>query len=111
MLKFLSEEVGSTQVLKFHGSLDALTVPEVRPSVDALVEKHPARIVVDLANVTTIDSSGVALVVSLFKRMRAAGGTIRVAGVQGQPREIFQFLKLDASLPMAPSVAEALAGM
>jgi anti-sigma B factor antagonist len=109
MLSYVTQDVGGTHVLKFQGSLDALTVPDVRPQVEALIDKSPSRIVVDLTHVTAIDSTGVALVVSLFKRMRALGGTIRVAGIQGQPREIFHFLRLDQSLPMANTVDEALA--
>lgn len=110
MLSYLNEERGNTHVLKLHGSLDALTVPDVRPQVDRLVERGPIKVVVDLSNVTTIDSSGVAVVVSLFKRMRTLGGGVRVAGVQGQPRAIFEILRLDQSLPVYPSVDEALAG-
>jgi anti-sigma B factor antagonist len=65
--------------------------------------------VVDLSDLNVIDSSGVALIVSLYKRLRALGGTIYVTGVNGQPREIFHFLRLDESLPLASTVEEALA--
>lgn len=111
MLSMVTQEVGTAHVVRFHGSLDALTVPEVRSQVDALFDKGAVNVVVDLSNVTTIDSTGVALVVSVFKRMRALGGLVKVVGVQGQPREIFHFLKLDQSLPMSGSVDEALAGL
>lgn len=108
MLNYVTDEVGDAHVLKFQGSLDALTVPEVRPGVEALLARGIRRIVVDLSKVDTIDSTGVALVVSLFKRLRASGGGVVVAGVQGQPKEILHFLKIDQSLPMAATVDEAL---
>jgi anti-sigma B factor antagonist len=111
MLSIATEAKGRAHVIKFSGSLDALSVPEVRPEVEALIERGANRVVVDLASVSTIDSTGVALLVSLFKRLRAKGGEIRVVGVQGQPREIFQFLKLDHSLPMSGSVDEALSAL
>jgi anti-sigma B factor antagonist len=111
MLNFTRQQVIGTHVLKFQGSLDALTVPDVRPQVEALMTDATVRLVVDLTNVTTIDSSGVALIVSMFKRLRSLGGSIRIAGLQGQPREIFHFLRLDQSLPMSVSVDEALAGL
>lgn len=111
MLTFTNQEVtGSHMVLRLQGSLDALTVPEVRPQVDQLVNRGPLKVVVDMGSVTTIDSSGVALVVSLYKRMNALGGAVRVAGVQGQPRAIFEILRLDQSLPVYGTVEEALAG-
>jgi anti-sigma B factor antagonist len=42
-----------------------------------------------------IDSSGVAVIVSLFKRSRATGGSLRVIGLRDQPRAIFELLCLD----------------
>ena len=111
MLSMVTQDVGPAHVVRFHGSLDALTVPEVRARIDELLATGPRVVVVDLSHVTTIDSTGVALVVSMFKRLRADGGAVRVVGLQGQPREIFHFLKLDQSLPMAPSLDEALAGL
>ena len=37
MLSYVTQDVGGTHVLKFQGSLDALTVPDVRPQVEALI--------------------------------------------------------------------------
>jgi anti-sigma B factor antagonist len=103
-------EKGGTTILKFEGSLDALTVPEVRPQVDLLVERGGIRVVVDMTGVSTIDSSGVAIIVSLFKRLRSLGGAVRVAGVNGQPKEIFHFLRLEQALAIFPTVDDALRG-
>lgn len=110
MLSFTTTQVGDTHVLELHGHLDALTVPDIRPEIEAMLARGNVKIVVDLSGVDAIDSTGVALVVSLFKRLRAIGGGVRIVGVNGQPREIFQYLRLDRSLPMADSVDEALAG-
>jgi anti-sigma B factor antagonist len=109
MLNYVNEQKDGAYVMKLRGNLDALTVPEVRPAVEDLIAKGGVRVVVDLSDLTVIDSSGVALIVSLFKRLRALGGTIRVAGVNGQPREIFHFLRLDQSLPISATVDDALA--
>lgn len=110
MLRHETIEQGGTTILKFEGSLDALTVPEVRPEVDRLVDKGGIKVVVDMTGVTTIDSSGVAIIVSLFKRLRALGGAVRVAGVNGQPKEIFHFLRLQQALSIFPTVDEAMRG-
>ena len=37
----------------------------------------------------------VGAIVSLFKRVRAAGGKFEVANLHGQPRSIFKVLRLD----------------
>ena len=57
---------------------------------------------------TLIDSTGVGVLISLFKRARAAGGAVHFAGLVGQPKEIFRLLRLDRSLDLHPSLDEAL---
>lgn len=108
MLNFENEQRVGAHVIRFAGRLDAITVPDVRPAIEELILRG-GRVIVDLSRLDMIDSSGVALIVSLFKRLRATGGSVCVAGVTGQPQEIFHFLRLDHSLPLAGSVDDALA--
>ncbi len=42
-----------------------------------------------------IDSSGVGAIVSLFKRVKADGGQVLVAGAKDQPLAVLKLLKLD----------------
>jgi anti-sigma B factor antagonist len=77
------------------GELDSATAPEVRETFEQIVAGRPSRVVLDLSALRLIDSSGVGAIVSLFKRVRAAGGRFEVVGVHGQPRSIFRVLKLD----------------
>jgi anti-sigma B factor antagonist len=55
-------------------------------------------VVVDLSFLRVIDSSGVGAIVSLYKRVRATGGDVRVVGLRDQPLAIFQLLRLDRVL-------------
>ncbi len=82
-------------VVHIDGELDSITAPELRASFDALADSKPRRVSVDLSALRLIDSSGVGAIVSLFKRILAAGGQFEVSGLQGQPRSIFQVLRLD----------------
>jgi anti-sigma B factor antagonist len=94
-MKFSRIDKGEETVLVIEGVLDALTAPEIRPTIDALVEEKRKSITLDLAHLRLIDSSGVGVIVSLFKRCRAQGGVVRVEGVQNQPLAIFKLLRLD----------------
>ncbi|MFW5740094.1 MAG: STAS domain-containing protein [Myxococcota bacterium] len=84
--------------VEIKGQLDSMTAPDLRPSFDALADERPKKVVLDLSGLRLIDSSGVGAIVSLFKRIRAVGGSFEVVGVQGQPRSIFQVLRLDRVL-------------
>lgn len=82
-------------VFRIEGELDSTTAPDLRPTLEALAAEQPADLVLDLTGLRLIDSSGVGVIVALFKRIRAAGGQFRVVGVQGQPRSIFRVLRMD----------------
>jgi len=90
---------GDESVLRIEGTLDAVTAPELRPALDALVSENKKKIVIDLSSLRLIDSSGVGVLVSVFKRVRANGGDVRVIGVRDQPRAIFRLLRLDRVFP------------
>jgi anti-sigma B factor antagonist len=80
--------------LTVEGELDIVTGPELRKDIDKLLASRPSRLEIDLSSLRMIDSSGVGVLVSLFKRVRAQGGEIIVTGLRGQPLEIFRLLQL-----------------
>jgi anti-sigma B factor antagonist len=82
-------------VLKLIGSLDAMTAPELLPTIDRLVAERRNRITVDLEGLDLIDSSGVAAIVALYKRTRSNGGRVTVTGARDQPLAIFKLLRMD----------------
>ena len=77
------------------GTLDAVSVSDLRGELDALVNARPKAVDVDLSQLRMIDSSGVGALVSLYKRVREKGGTVAIRGVRDQPLAIFQLLQLD----------------
>jgi len=84
-----------TTFITFEGTLDAVSVSDVRGELDKLVATRPKAVEVDLSQLRMIDSSGVGALVSLYKRVRAKGGTVVLKGVRDQPLAIFQLLQLD----------------
>ncbi len=94
-MKFTITRKEDHVLVQIAGELDSMTAPDLRPSFDALAEEAPGKVILDLGSLRLIDSSGVGAIVSLFKRVRSGGGQFEVCGVQGQPRSIFQVLRLD----------------
>jgi anti-sigma B factor antagonist len=93
---------GDITLLSIDGTLDALTAPELRPTLDALVAEGKKSITVELSNLRLIDSSGVGALVSLLKRVRAHGGEVRITGLKDQPLAIFKLLQLNRVFPGQP---------
>ena len=95
-LTFATEEShDGIVVLKLGGSLDAMTAPELMPTIDRMVEEKRTRVTVDLEGLDLIDSSGVAAIVALYKRIRSHGGRVTVTGARDQPLAIFKLLRMD----------------
>jgi anti-sigma B factor antagonist len=77
------------------GSLDINSAPVLALEIDAIVAAKAARVVVDLAPLDLIDSSGVAALVKLYKGTRSHGGTLVIVGAHDQPLAIFKLLRMD----------------
>jgi ABC-type transporter Mla MlaB component len=65
--------------------------------------------VFDLTEVPTIDSSALGLIVSHFISCRGKGIRVTAVGVSANVLQLLKFTKLDALIPMAATVEEAIA--
>ena len=101
-MTFSTVNEDTVTVLRIEGELDALTVLDLRSTINRLVADAPAQVVVDLASLLLIDSSGIGSLVSLYKRLRAKGGDVSIRGLRDQPLAIFRLLRLDRVL-VAPN--------
>jgi anti-sigma B factor antagonist len=99
-IQFQRSDQGDVSTLNIAGSLDVLTAPELLPTIDALVAEKRPKVTVDLAGLDLIDSSGVAALVALYKRLRAVGGQVTVSGARDQPLAIFKLLRMDKVFSM-----------
>jgi anti-sigma B factor antagonist len=97
-MDFSTNRIDGVATLRIEGELDAVSIPDVRPTIDILISERPARIVVDLSRLRLIDSSGVGALVFLYKKAKEYGGVMTVQGVRDQPLSIFKLLRLDRVL-------------
>ncbi len=79
----------------------------LRDTVKALIEK-PAQIVLNLSQVTYIDSGGLGTLVGLYTSARNTGGTVKLAALNGRVIDLLQVTKLVTVFEVFNSVAEAV---
>jgi len=65
------------------GDLDMAAVPDVRNALTGLLDNGQSRLLIDLDDVGYIDSSGMGTLIAAMKQARAAGGDVRLCGLQG----------------------------
>ena len=95
-----SARQGDETELRIEGALDASTVGEISPILDATVAEHPRRVTLDLDEVTMLDSMGVGAIVSLWKRVKAQRGKVVVVHAHAQPLLVLKLLRLDVVFGM-----------
>ncbi len=69
--------------------------------------KTSKRIVLNLANVNYIDSSGVGTLVAVYASARNAGGEIKLAALSGRVKDVLAITKLGSVFQTFPTVEEA----
>ncbi len=98
-----------SNVLPLEGEIDLHVSPNVAESLHAMIRKKPRRLVVDLAHVSYIDSSGLAVLIEAMQKVEAYGGKFALAGLDQDVRIIFEIAKLDQVFQIFPDTDAALA--
>jgi anti-sigma B factor antagonist len=88
------------------GDLDLATAPALREMLIELVAAGMVRVVVDLADVTFIDSSGLGILVGAAKRLEAANGRLAIRNPRPQAQQVLELTGLDEVLGMEESEAQ-----
>lgn len=104
-------EDGDVTVVELKGVLDIRTAPSLKTAAVQWLDGSRRKLVLDLAHIELIDSSGISAVLGLFKRANALGGRIKAAGLSEQPKIIFDTLQLDRFLDLVDDVHLAVSAM
>lgn len=96
-----SSASGSVQVLHLAGVLDQAAAPALDRAARAL---PGSRVVLDLANLRYASSAGIAALIALHRRLRAAGGILVLARPSEALAEMFLVLNLGSLIPVHATV-------
>jgi anti-sigma B factor antagonist len=96
-------------VLPLKGEIDLHVSPGIAVSIAGVTATRPTHIVVDLTEVTYLDSSGLAVLIQGMQNVQEYGGMFALVGVQEDVRPIFEMARLDQVFQIFPDVDSALA--
>lgn len=102
---------GDYRVLQPHGHLDVYTAGSLRDRLTELVQDDPKTIIVDLDEVSFMDSSGLGALRGAVRRTQEAGGRLAVKCTNQQHLELFGAAGLDDEISVSPTVEEAVAAL
>src|SRR3989442_1464030 len=96
-------------VLPQKGEIDLEVSPALTQSLNAMTEKKPERMVIDLSRATYIDSAGLAALILAMQTVQAYGGRFFLTGLHETMRSIFETSRLDQVFQIFPDIDAALA--
>jgi anti-sigma B factor antagonist len=100
-------EVG---VVALRGELDVATVPAFRAALNPLADDETVRLlVVDLIEVTFIDSTGLMTLLNALRRMVRREGRLVIACSNPTVLRLFEATRTDATFEIVPTREQALA--
>jgi anti-sigma B factor antagonist len=110
MLQISQRQVGNVVVLELVGRVTiGRDCQDLEWKVDELSKAGKRNIVVDLAKVTFIDSTGLGIFAMCSGKLKSAGGELRLAAPSQPVEQVFKLTKVDTILSIYPTIGEALA--
>lgn len=93
-MKIGQEMINNVTVLSLEGRLDASSAKDIKEKVDSLSTESRVNLVIDMAGVDFIDSSGLGSLVSSLRTVNKLGGDIKISALQDQVRSVFELTRL-----------------
>lgn len=88
--------------------VDLSRSPELRQALREASDRRPDRLIVDLAEVGYMDSSGLATLVEAMRTAKSTGAPLILASMNQKVRAIFEIARLDQFFTIVDSVDAAL---
>jgi len=101
---------GACSVVHVEGDIDLKTSPELRSAILDLYENRgQERVILDLAGVNYIDSSGVASLVEGLQEAKKRKARFILSALNDSPRHVLELTRLTKVFEITKTVEEALA--
>ncbi len=104
----ITEANGVTLLALVNERLDAHNSDQVKAKIREVFESGAKDVVVDLSEVSFIDSSGLGAMVSGFKNAISHHGRLALSGLQTQPRSMFDLTRLTRVFDIYDNAESAL---
>ena len=107
-MQFETAKIDDVTVVKVQTEvLDAGNAKEFRTDISPILEEN-VKIVFDMGLVNFLDSSGCGTILSCLRKLNAAGGDLKMFGLQQSVRTLFELIRLHRIIDIHNSREEAV---
>ncbi|NPV26257.1 MAG: anti-sigma F factor antagonist [Firmicutes bacterium] len=101
-----------TLIVRAHGEMDLAVADQLRTEIDRRLDETPVRnLIIELANVSFMDSSGLGVLLGRYKRISRGGGKMALIRPQPQVRRVLELSGITRIIGIYESDIEALKQM
>jgi len=97
-----------TQALDLEGEVDVYTAPLLRQEIMDQVDSGVKHLLVNLAQVEYLDSTGLGILIGGVKRLKEQDGSLKLVGPSARITRIFEITGLNKIFDVYSSEADAL---
>jgi anti-sigma B factor antagonist len=98
-------------VIAARGEIDLFTAPELKRVVTEAIESGERRVVIDLSEVSFLDSTALGVLIGAVKRLRSRDGALAIVNTEPSIAKTFEITGLDQIFTILPSRDQALAAL
>jgi len=99
---------GERSIAAVAGQVDAASAPTLIDQLTSRIADGATQLVLDLAGLDYTSSAGLRALLTAVKQARAAGGDVRLAGVQDRVARVLEMSGFSAIIRSYPSVDDAI---
>ena len=104
----LIEKIEDAILISPEGELDINNIDSLRTVIEAELKNGAMKLLIDLKNVSYMDSAALGVLVSGLKRARLSNAQFKLANVTGNIESIFKLTRLTKFFDIYESVDEAI---
>ncbi|GAA2733194.1 STAS domain-containing protein [Streptomyces nogalater] len=108
-LEVVSTAADGVSVVTVSGEIDHTSVDPLVQALDTGALGTRPRVVIDMRDVTFMDSSGINVLLAARLDLASTGGWLRLAGPRDSVMRTLEIVGVDTLIPCYPSLREALA--
>jgi len=108
LLETSVRQENGTAVIELKGEIDKLSEDALNRAYAQATQMKPASVLLNFKNVEYINSTGIALIVTLMAQARKSGVKFIAAGLSDHYMEIFKITRLSDFMTIYPDEATAL---
>ncbi|HUL43247.1 MAG TPA: STAS domain-containing protein [Bacteroidota bacterium] len=108
-MRLSTKETSGVVVINLEGSvLGGPDATALNDTLHKLIEKKKRKVLVDLSNVETMNSSGLSMLIGALQTMRNAGGELKIAAASKKIESLLVITKLSTVFELYPTTKKAI---